>query len=549
MVDCVIVGHNDENFPSYVQMVEGMGAKSGAFRDLVLSYVVWDGTPTRALDVLNRLGVPDSRGDRSRYHNLELLWPTISYLGTYLHRRGFSFDYVNLFQDERDEFRAKLADGPLTVAITTTLHVTAAPIIEIVQFVREHAPGTIVVVGGPFVANYCREWAPADVSKLFALIGADIYINSSEGELAFSRVLAALKARESLRRIPNVIFHEDGEFVFNDTEIESNSLDQNMVDYSLFGSLGRFVSLRTAKSCPYSCAFCGFPARAGKYVYLMPDLVEAELDHIREHGSVTNLTFLDDTFNVPKGRFKKVLRMMIERKYDFRWNCFYRSDHGDAEVIELMAEAGCEGVFLGVESGSDEMLNAMNKSARRADYLRAIPHLKKMGIATHANLIIGFPGETERTVAETRSLLAEAQPDFFRAQLWYADPVTPVWSRRDELGIKGARFSWTHHTMDSTTAADIVDDLFMSSGGPVWLPQSGFELWSIFYLQRRGMTLDQVKNMLRAFNGAVGENVGKGSPKEISPGALQNLAGACSFGPAPAGTVTPALADLGIGRR
>jgi radical SAM PhpK family P-methyltransferase len=549
MVDCVIVGHNDENFTNYVQMVEGMGAKSAAFRDLLLSYLVWKGTPTRALDVLNRLGVPDSFGDSRQYHNLDLLWPTISYLGTYLHRRGFSFDYVNLFQYERDEFREKLADKPLTVAVTTTLHVTASPIVEVVQFVKEHAPQTTVVVGGPFIANYCREWDTENVAKLFKLIGADIYINSSEGEFAFSRALGALKAGESLRGIPNVIFREGDDFFFNDSEAESNSLEGNMVDYGILGQLGSFVSLRTAKSCPYSCAFCGFPARAGKYIFLPPNLVQAELDHISERGSVTNLTFLDDTFNVPKGRFKKVLRMMIERKYDFRWNCFYRSDHGDEEVIELMAEAGCEGVFLGVESGSDRMLEFMNKSARRKDYLKAIPHLKKVGIATHANLIIGFPGETEQTVEETRGLLAEAQPDFFRAQIWYADPVTPVWARREELGIQGARFNWSHHTMDSQTSADIVDDLFTSVKGSVWLPQNGFELWSIFYLQRRGMTLDQVKDFLRAFNGAVAENVGKNVPAEISPAALRRLRRASRFEPMPLSMegLGP-LTELGSGR-
>jgi radical SAM PhpK family P-methyltransferase len=549
MVDCVIVGHNDENFTDYVQMVEGMGTKSAAFRDLLLSYVLWKGTPTRALDVLNRLGAPDAFGDSRKYHNLDLLWPTISYLGTYLHRRGFSFDYVNLFQDEQEVFRAKLEDKPLTVAVTTTLHVTASPIVEVVHFVKEHAPETTVVVGGPFIANYCREWDTENVTKLLRLIGADIYIDSSEGELAFTRALGALKAGESLRGIPNVIFREGDDFVFNDSEVESNSLEGNMVDYSILGKLGSFVSLRTAKSCPYSCAFCGFPARAGKYIFLPPNLVEAELDRISESGSVTNLTFLDDTFNVPKGRFKKVLRMMIERKYDFRWNCFYRSDHGDEEVIELMAEAGCEGVFLGVESGSDRMLEHMNKSARQKDYLKAIPHLKKVGIATHANLIIGFPGETEATVAETRALLAEAQPDFFRAQIWYADPVTPIWARREELGINGARFNWSHRTMDSETSADIVDDLFTSVKDSVWLPQNGFELWSIFYLKRRGMTLDQVKGFLRAFNGAVAENVGKDAPAEISPAAVRRLRRAGRFEPAPLGMEgSGPLAELGSGR-
>jgi anaerobic magnesium-protoporphyrin IX monomethyl ester cyclase len=545
MIDCVIIGHNEGNFSEHVEIVERMGARSGAYRDLALSFVTWDGEPVRALDVFNLLDVPDSYGQRRRYHNLELLWPTITYLGSYLDRAGFSFDYVNEFQMEKDQFREKLAAKPLAIAITTTLYVTPFPILEVVQFIRENCPETAIIVGGPFVANYARLWDPDKLRQVFAVIGADVYIDSSEGELALTRVLAALRSRGSLRAIPNVIWREGSEFVFNDTEVESNDLAQNMVNYGLFGSQSEFVSLRTAKSCPYSCAFCGFPARAGKYVYLSPDLVMAELDAIKKQGGVTSLTILDDTCNVPKGRFKKMLRMMIERQYGFRWNCYYRSDHGDQEVIELMAEAGCEGVFLGVESGSDRMLESMNKSARRADYMKAIPQLKKAGIATHANLIIGFPGEDERTIAETRELIEEAQPDFYRAQVWYADPITPVWARRQELGIEGTMFNWSHHTMNADTAADLVDELFSTVGGSIWLPQSGFELWSVFYLQRRGMTLDQVKGAVGAFNSAVRENVGRGRPAELSRAARDRLAAAYRFEPR-LPTTSPSSVDVGV---
>lgn len=530
MVDCILVGHNDGDFASYVKMVGGMGPRSGGYRDLLLSFVTLNGTPTRPLDVLNSFQMPDAYGSRRKYHNFELLWPAVLYLASYLDRHGFSFDYVNLYHEEAKEFAEKLAAGPRAVAITTTLYVTADPIMEIVRFVRRHSPETTVIVGGPFVAGAAREWKPSDLSTLFSMIGADVYINSSEGELALTRVLDALRSDRTCHGIPNVIFRDGTEFVFNDSEIESNPLDANMVDYSLFSLPSQFVSLRTAKSCPYSCSFCGFPARAGKYVYLSPDLVEAELDHIKEHGSVTSLTFVDDTFNVPKGRFKKVLRMMIEKQYGFRWNCFYRSDHGDDEVIDLMAEAGCEGVFLGVESGSDQMLESMNKSARRKDYLHAIPRLRSVGIATHANLIVGFPGEDDHTIACTQDLLAQAQPDFYRAQLWYADPITPVWARRDELGIAGSRFAWSHRTMDSDRAADLVDDLFSTVRDSVWLPQYGFDFWSVFYLQRRGMTLAQVKKLLQAFNAAVAENVGRAAPAEISPAALERLKAACNFG-------------------
>src|SRR4029077_19269390 len=177
--------------------------------------------------------------------------------------------------------------------------------------------------------------------------------------------------------------------------------------------------------------------RAGAYHYLAVETIEQELHVLQELG-VRRLYFLDDSFNVPKARFKDMMRMMIRNRSGFTWNSFYRSDHGDAEAAELMAQAGCRGVFLGVESGSDFILERMNKSARRADYLRTIPLLKQTGILTHANFVVGFPGETYQTAQESVDLIEEAQPDTYRAQLWYCDPVTPVWQQREQYGIRGS---------------------------------------------------------------------------------------------------------------
>src|SRR6185369_13411980 len=146
--------------------------------------------------------------------------------------------------------------------------------------------------------------------------------------------------------------------------------------------------------------------------------------------------------------------------YGFRWNSFYRSDHGDPATIELMSEAGCEGVFLGIESGSDQMLERMNKASRRHDYLGALEVFNRTGIQTYASLILGFPGETEETIAETVSLIEEGRPTFYRAQLWYCDPITPIWERREELGIQGSAFNWSHDTMDWRTACEHIERIF-----------------------------------------------------------------------------------------
>jgi anaerobic magnesium-protoporphyrin IX monomethyl ester cyclase len=529
MTDCMLIGFNDYDFEAYVEVVRSMGADNGAFRDLNLSYVSIAGKPHTCMDALNRYRRREDAPGRP-YSNVDFLWPVITYLHSYLTRRGFTSDYINLFQDEKDALAERLRSGSVrTVAITTTLYVWPGPIMEIVEFVRRHAPATRIIVGGPFVQNQARLLAREELFQLLKAVGADVFIVSAEGEAALAGVLAALRDGRPLRDVPNLVYRDGAEAVQTESATEANNLAQNMVDYGLFDpeAFNGMVSLRTAKSCPFACAFCGFPVRAGRYKYLSVEEVERELDAIHALGSVHTLSFIDDTFNVPKKRFKELLRMMIRKGYGFRWNSYLRADHADAECIELMRESGCEGVFLGVESGSDRILEQMNKTSRRADYLRLIPALSEAGIVTHANLIIGFPGESDETVRESESVIETAHPDFYRAQLWYADPTTPIWSRREELGVRGQCFSWSHDTMDADAAADHVDRLFRTIEGSIWLPQYGFEPWSLYYLQRRGLSLPAIKRILAAFNDAVREKLVDPAGPDASPQALARLERAC----------------------
>ncbi len=547
MIDCLIIGHNDGNFGEYVEMVRSMGEDSGAWRDLRLAFARIDGRPLHALGAMTHFAGPTPWG--APYHNTDFLWPTILHLGTFLHRRGHTFDFVNRFQIEKEALAAKLAAGGIrTVAITTTLHVSAHPILEVIRFIRERNDEVKIVVGGPFIANLPAAASEDEIRQLFDYMDADFYVIESEGELTLARLIDALKAgggEARLRAIPNLARRDaDGTYVIAAAEPEANGLEENRVDYALFPreAFGPFVSLRTARSCPFSCAFCGFPRRAGRYRFLAADLVEQELDAIAAIGGVTTLTVLDDTFNVPKNRFHEILEMMIRRKFPFRWNSFFRSDHADERTIGLMAEAGCEGVFLGVESGSDRMLQAMNKTSRRRNYLDVIPRFREAGILTHANLVVGFPGETRETVEETIALIEEARPDFHRAQLWYCDPVTPVWTRREELAIRGSAFNWSHATMNADEANEIVDRIFRSIRGSLWLPQNGFEMWSLFYLQRAGLSVPQVKDYLRAWNRAVGETIDAGAPSAATVNELAARARARQAAPA-GGEIAPASED------
>lgn len=529
--DCLIIGFNDTSFEEYAKMVGAMGFDSGAYRDLNLAFVEIDGRHMRSMDVLNHFYAEGKPSSHRPFHNADFLWPVVTYLGTYLARRGLSFDYVNLFQLEKEKLIEKLVRNDiLTVAITTTLYVSPQPILEIVSVIRNYNKTAKIIVGGPYISNQARS-AEGNVEQLLDYIGADFFVISSEGEFALANLIRALKSGARPDGVDNILYKEGNCYVRTAASVESNPLEENVVEYSLFPAheIDEFVTTRTAKSCPFSCAFCAFPSRAGAYLYLGTEHVERELNAIRDIGTVTTLTFIDDTFNVPKGRFKDLLRLMIKNKYGFKWNSFYRCDHGDEETIDLMSAAGCEGVFLGVESGSDKVLERMNKTARRKDYLKAIPLLRDAGISTYASVIIGFPGETPETVQESIDLIEETGPDYFRAQLWYCDPVTPIWTKRDEYKIRGAAFNWSHATMDSKTACDWIDRIFLCIENSIWLPQFGFEQWSTFYLQRKGMRSGQLKTFLKCFNAAVKEKLVSVNGNSISPELLRSLRASCQF--------------------
>jgi radical SAM PhpK family P-methyltransferase len=530
-------------------MTKTMAGDSGAYQDLRLAFIEWHGKPYRPLDLLNHFYFQDKQKTYKPFHNADFLWPVITYLGTYLSRRGLTFDYINLFQKEKQQLKEKLLTHDiLTIAITTTLYVFPHPIMEIVSFIRQYNSTAKIVIGGPYILNQVKVSDGESLQHLLNSLGGDFYVINSQGEHALVNLINALKnGNANLETIANIAFKKGDEFILTSLVTEHNPLEENMVDYSLFpmAAYGELVSTRTARSCPFACAFCGFPQRAGKYTYLSVEMVEKELERLSDLGTVTTITFLDDTFNVPKERFKALLRLMIKNRYGFKWNCCYRCDHGDRETIHLMKEAGCEGVFLGVESGSDTMLKRMNKTARRKHYLDAIPLFNHLGISTYASFIIGFPGETPESVQETIDLIEEAQPEFFRTQLWYCDQITPIWSQREEYNLEGFGFKWSHRTMNARKACDFIEKIFLSIENSIWLPQFGFEQWSTFYLQRKGMSMDRIKAFLKSFNAVLKYQIlHPGNQKEIDNHLLENLEKCCHFDVIPAARLTSPLEEI-----
>jgi p-methyltransferase len=184
---------------------------------------------------------------------------------------------------------------------------------------------------------------------------------------------------------------------------------------------------------------------------------------------------------------------MIEAKLDFRWVSFFRCSNADDETFELMKQSGCLGVFLGIESGDQRILNAMNKSAKLERYRYGMQRLNELGIVTFGAFIVGFPSETDDSAQNTLEFIQSTRPIFYTPQIYYHDLRSPVHRQATEYGITSSGYSWSHKGMDWKAASSWVLRMIRDAPDSTPIPLYSMSLWGILYLVERGFSIEVVR--------------------------------------------------------
>lgn len=498
-LDCIVIGYNDVDLRWVDDELKPLRHASGGYRHFRSNSVVLDGQRLHYTDLLNR-ALTEATGRPHALHVAQTPSLACCILKSFLAQRGLRVEIVNFFNADRDRLVDLLAQRPRAVAITTTVYTTARPVVEIVEFVRRHAPDTRIVVGGPHIFNTCSDHDSETRDFLLQEMGADAYVFDSQGELTLSRLLLALREpAPDLAAVPNLIYTSDG-VTFEQTprQVENNPLDQTVIDWRLFdpGYITPFAWMRTARSCAYNCAFCRYPALGGALVLNSVEVVEQQMRLLDSIG-VKHLYFIDDTFNVPLPRFKDLCRMMIRNRFDITWTSYFRCGNADEETFDLIKEAGCVAVFAGIESGDQQVLANMNKKALVPTYQQGLRRLAERDIAVYASFIIGFPGETAASVQHTIDFIEETAPTFYSAETYFHDPKVPIQQRAAEFGLRGSGYSWSHATMDWQEAQDHVERLHRTVDRSALLPLYGMDVWSVPYFEGHGISRDRLLAFLR----------------------------------------------------
>jgi radical SAM superfamily enzyme YgiQ (UPF0313 family) len=293
----------------------------------------------------------------------------------------------------------------------------------------------------------------SDHPELYLDQGADFVI-LGEGELTLGELVDTLSGRSSppLDEIPGLAFLAGAQKTMVRTPPRPNLRDLDclpfpawdLVDIERYRRIwlqkhGYFsLNLATTRGCPFHCNWCAKPIWGQRYSTRSPENVAAELKWLKESYSPDHLWIVDDIFGLKPGWVQRFAELVEENEARTPFKSLNRADlllrPGE---IEALKRAGCDTVWLGAESGSQDILDAMDKGTHVEQIYTAARRLREAGIRTGFFLQFGYPGETLADIQRTLRMVAECDPDDIGISVSYPLPGTPFHEMvRAQLGAQ-----------------------------------------------------------------------------------------------------------------
>ena len=194
------------------------------------------------------------------------------------------------------------------------------------------------------------------------------------------------------------------------------------------------ISILTSRGCPYCCEFCNSTLTKMYGVrFRSAENVHGEILYLNKKYGTTAFRIQDDIFSINRPRLRKLAELLEPLHFDFR--CFARIDNIDSEMVQLFKRIGISHVSLGIESGSQKILDSMNKGINIKNIIQNMRLIKDSGLISRVFLIVGFPGETYATLDETISLIKAIKPDEISVYPLIPYPGTPLYNNPEKYGI------------------------------------------------------------------------------------------------------------------
>lgn len=392
-------------------------------------------------------------------------YPTLGllYISAYLRRVGVDVEIFDSTFGTRAELAERLSGSTGVLGIYTNL-ITRNSVVRIMRLAREE--GWTVVVGGPESANYPERYLEA---------GAHVVV-VGEGEETMEELLPVLEEHgpHRLHGVQGTIFRdEDGSVVRNRARAQIDDLDalpwpdREQIDVGRYVDVWRenhgagSVNLITARGCPFRCRWCSHAVFGYTHRRRDPVDVADELEWILDRYDPDQVWYADDVFTIHHRWLYAYAEELARRNIDIPFETISRADRmrasghrgrGPEAVIETLAEMGCWRIWIGSESGSQKILDAMDRGVTVEEVQWATETAQKHGIEVGMFLMWGYEGETVDDVRATVEHVKATAPDTFLTTVSYPIKGTPYFGEVEErLELEGP---WAESTDRDFRIAD-----------------------------------------------------------------------------------------------
>ena len=305
--------------------------------------------------------------------------------------------------------------------------------IRIARILKALRPAAKILLGGP-------QASVVDLQTLAAFPFID-FVLRGEAEHSLPLLLKELEGPGIFCGVPGLTYRQGGQVLRNSNGSVIEDLDAlPSPAYHLTGELlgSSKAALELGRGCPFACTFCSTNDFFRRNFRLRsPERVLRDMRQLAAQYSIRNFELVHDMFTVDRRRVVAFCEAMIASGENFTWSCSARTDRIDRELVDLMARAGCRGIFFGVEAGSERMQKVIDKHLDPQWAEQVIDVTERAGIGSTVSLITGFPEETWDDLKQSiRVFMHSARAPKSHPQLNLLAPLagTPVYcEHKNEL--------------------------------------------------------------------------------------------------------------------
>ena len=345
------------------------------------------------------------------------------YISGYLNEHGIeNYVFDTTFYSQKQQLDFILKKQADLVAIYTNL-MTKVEVIKLIKILKTDAAYGFpeIVLGGPDVTYNLENYLKAGAQYL--IIG--------EGEESMAELHEALRLKTNIAEVNGIAYMQEGEIVKTSPRTRIKDLAALPLPNRAAIPVDKYLqtwkdnhgkssmTVSTQRGCPYTCKWCSTAVYGQSYRRRPAHQVAEELQLLKSTYNPDTIWFVDDVFTVSHKWLRSFHQEVIKQDAIIPYECITRAERITDEVLQLLKESGCYRIWIGAESGSQKIIDAMDRRVKVGTVQKAINDANAQNIETGTFIMLGYPGENKKDIKDTIAHLKKSNPTHFTITVAY----------------------------------------------------------------------------------------------------------------------------------